>query len=62
MHLLMSVRLGSQLGQRAAGRTPDNLIEPGALDSVTRHQLEQALEVVGRFRRLLRQQFRLDML
>ena len=62
MHLLMSVRLGSQLGQRAAGRTPDNLIDPGALDSVTQHQLVQALEVVGRFRRLLRQQFRLDML
>ncbi len=62
MHLLMAVRLGRQLAQRAAGRTPDNLIEPGALDGATQRRLEQAFDVVDRFRRLLRQQFRLDLL
>jgi CBS domain-containing protein len=62
LHYLMGLKLRHQLRQRAAGRQPGNLVRPSELSTLERDQFKGALEIVGRFRALLRQRLRLDAL
>ena len=62
LHFLMELKLRHQLRERAAGRTPGNLVQPSALSTMERDQLKDALAINKRFRGLLRQRFRLDAL
>jgi CBS domain-containing protein len=60
LHCLMSLKLSSQLRQRAAGRVPDNLVRPADLGTLERDTLRDALTIVKRFKTLLVLEFRLD--
>lgn len=62
LHFLMELKLRHQLRQRAAGRTPGNVVQPSDLSTMEGDQLKDALAINKRFRVLLRQQFRLDAL
>ncbi len=62
LHLLMAVRLNHQLKQRAAGQPANNEVRPGALSTLEREPLHDALAIVKRFRQHLRQHFKLDSL
>lgn len=62
LHYLMGLKLRHQLRQRAAGELPGNLVRPSELSTLERDQFKGALEIVGRFRALLRQRLRLDAL
>ena len=62
LHYLMGLKLRHQLRQRAAGQLPGNLVRPSELSTMERDQFKGALEIVGRFRALLRQRLRLDAL
>jgi CBS domain-containing protein len=62
LHYLMGLKLRHQLRQRAEGRQPGNLVRPSELSTLERDQFKGALEIVGRFRALLRQRLRLDAL
>jgi CBS domain-containing protein len=62
LHLLMSLKLEHNLAQRARGEPLDNLVRLAALDAAQRQRLDAAQAVVRRFRRFLREHFRLDVL
>jgi CBS domain-containing protein len=62
LHYLMGLKLRHQLRQRAAGLQPGNLVRPSELSTLERDQFKGALEIVGRFRAVLRQRLRLDAL
>ena len=62
LHLLMTLRLSQQLAARAAGRAPDNEVQPSTLGLLEREPLRDSLAVVKRFRAWLRQHFRFDKL
>lgn len=59
LHLLMAVKLDSNLAQLAEGRAPGNLIRLDALGTLNRQGLKQALAIVADFRAWITQHFRL---
>lgn len=59
LHLLMGVKLDSNLAQVAQGRAPGNLIRLDGLGTLNRQGLKQALAIVGDFRAWITQHFRL---
>ncbi|OHX11508.1 hypothetical protein BI347_17740 [Chromobacterium sphagni] len=56
---LLQLRLDHGLRQLAAGREPDNLIEPAKLGTLERDLLKDALAVVKRFKAQLQHHYRL---
>jgi len=50
------------MGLKLRHRSTDNLVRPSDLSTMDRDQLKDALAIVKRFRSLLRQRFRLDVL
>jgi CBS domain-containing protein len=62
LHLLMALKLEHNLAQRQRGEPLDNLLHPAALSELQRQRLQAGQDVVKRFRRHLREHFRLDSL
>jgi CBS domain-containing protein len=62
LHLLMALKLEHNLAQRQRGELLDNLLHPAALSEPQRERLQAALDTVKRFRRYLREHFKLDSL
>ena len=62
LHLLMGIRLGHQLRQRAGGRAASNEVRASELGTLEREPLHGALEIVKDFRLWLRQHFHFEAL
>jgi len=61
LHHLMALKLTHQLRQQRAGQQPGNLVRPSELGILERDPLRDALGIVRRFRTMLQQRFRLDL-
>ena len=62
LHLLIGMKLASNLRQMAAGRAPDNAIRLAELGTLERQALKDALAIVRRFKQWLSRHYRLDAL
>ena len=61
LHHLMALKLTHQLRQQGEGQRPGNLVRPSELGILERDPLRDALGIVRRFRGVLQQRFRLDL-
>lgn len=61
LHFLMGLRLGAGLAELELGRTVTGNVDPARLSSLERDLLKDALSVVKRFKVLLHQRLRLDL-
>lgn len=62
LYFFMGLRLKAGLAEQEAGHTVTGQIDPARMSSLERDLLKDTLEVVKRFRRMLRLSFRLDAL
>jgi len=62
LYFFMGLRLKAGLAEQAAGREVTGRVDPARMSSLERDLLKDTLEVVKRFRRMLRLAFRLDAL
>ena len=62
LHFLMGLKLHHQLRQRAAGVAAGNEVRPSDLSTMERDRFKNALAIIARFRRLLRQRLHLEAL
>jgi CBS domain-containing protein len=62
LHLMIGLKLASNLRQMAAGRAPDNLVRLSERGTLERQSLKEALAIVRRFRQWLGRHYRLDVL
>jgi CBS domain-containing protein len=60
LHFLMGLKLRSGLAQLDVGRPASGVVQPDRMSSLERDLLKDALQVVKRFRALVRHQFRLE--
>ncbi|SEB19929.1 DUF294 nucleotidyltransferase-like domain-containing protein [Variovorax sp. YR216] len=60
LHFFMNLRLAAGLEEREAGKTVSGRVDPAKLNSLDRDLLKDTLQVVKRFRRMLRLRFHLD--
>ncbi|MBP8225259.1 MAG: cyclic nucleotide-binding protein, partial [Acidovorax sp.] len=62
LHFLMGLRLQAGLAELDTGRAVTGNVDPGRLSTLERDLLKDALAVVKRFKALLHQRLRLDVL
>jgi len=62
LYFFMGLRLKAGLAEQAAGHEVSGQVDPARMSSLERDLLKDTLEVVKRFRRMLRLSFRLDAL
>ncbi|MDM0065697.1 putative nucleotidyltransferase substrate binding domain-containing protein [Variovorax sp. J31P207] len=62
LYFFMGLRLKAGLAEQAAGHDVSGQVDPARMSSLERDLLKDTLEVVKRFRRMLRLSFRLDAL
>jgi CBS domain-containing protein len=62
LHFLMGLRLRSGLAEQELGRVATGNVDPARLSSLERDLLKDALSVVKRFKALLHQRLRLDVM
>jgi CBS domain-containing protein len=62
LHLLIGLKLASNLRQISEGRAPDTLVRLSERGTLERQSLKEALAIVRRFRQWLGRHYRLDLL
>ncbi len=62
LHVLIGLKLASNLRQRAEGRAPDNSVRMGELGALERSALKEALTIVRQFKQWLARHFGLEKL
>lgn len=62
LHLLIGLKLRSNLEQRRVGQEPDNRLQPDSLGTIERDSLKDALAIVRRFRQWLHRHYRMESL
>lgn len=62
LHLLIGLKLRSNLEQRRVGRDPDNRLQLASLGTLERDSLKDSLAIVRRFRQWLHRHYRMEAL